>query len=100
MQPRRSLADLLVLGILIATGHATPTSGQEGSKSAAPQAQASSGRGRPADLHPETGNRFPPIRRDALNEAEKKVYDTRGVTDELGPAALRSHTPPRAERSP
>src|SRR5215831_6383636 len=97
MQPRRRLADLLVLGILIAAGHATPTSGQAGSESAAPPAQASSGRVRPADLHPETGNRFPPIRRDALNEAEKKLYDTRGVTDGFGPAALRLYSPPLAE---
>ena len=97
MQPRRRLADLLVLGILIAAGHATPTSGQAGSESAAPPAQASSGRVRAADLHPETGNRFPPIRRDALNEAEKKLYDTRGVTDGFGPAALRLYSPPVAE---
>src|SRR5207245_3788559 len=85
-------ADLLVLGILIAAG---PTSGQPGSEPAAPPAQAPSVR--PADLHPETGNRFPPIRRDALNEAEKKLYDTRGVTDGFGPAALRLYSPPVAE---
>lgn len=97
MQPRRRLADLLVLGILIAAGHATPTSGQAGSESAARPAQASSGPVRPADLHPETGNRFPPIRRDALNEAEKKLYDMRGVTDGFGPAALRLYSPPVAE---
>ena len=81
MQSRRRLAGLLVLGIVVAAGHATPTSGQSG----------------PADLHPETGNRFPPIRRDALNEAEKKLYDTRGVTDGFGPAALRLYSPPVAE---
>jgi len=61
MQPRRRLADLLVLGILIAAGHATPTSGQAGPGAAARPAEAW-GRARPADLHPETGNRFPPIR--------------------------------------
>src|SRR5437762_12802371 len=97
MQPRRRLADLLVLGILTAAGLATPTSGQAGSESAAPPAQAPSRRARPADLHPETGNRFPPIRRDALNEAEKKLYDTRGVTDGFGPGALRLYSPPVAE---
>ena len=96
MQPRRRLADLLVLGILVAAGHATPTSGQAGSGAAARPAQASE-RARPADLHPETGNRFPPIRRDALNEAEKKLYDTRGVTDGFGPGALRLYSPPVAE---
>src|SRR5690349_4772236 len=85
MQSRRRLAGLLVLGIVVAAGHATPASGQ------------ASERARPADLHPETGNRFPPIRRDALNEAEKKLYDTRGVTDGFGPAALRLYSPPVAE---
>ena len=75
---RRRLAGLLVLGIVVAAGHAPPTSGQAGSEAAAPQASA---RVRPADLHAETGNRFPPIRRDALDESGKKLYDTRGVTD-------------------
>ena len=70
---RRRLAGLLVLGIVVAAGHAPPRSGQAGSEAAAPQA---SGRVRPADLHPETGNRFPPIRRDALDETGKKLYDT------------------------
>src|SRR5712691_2227311 len=96
MQSRRRLAGLLVLGIVVAAGHATPTSGQAGSGAAARPAQASE-RARPADLHPETGNRFPPIRRDALNEAEKKLYDTRGVTDGFGPGALRLYSPPVAE---
>src|SRR5262249_59041852 len=97
IQPRRRLADLLVLGILISAGQAPPSSGQAGSEPAAPPAQASSGRVRPADVHPETGNRFSPIRRDALNEAEKKLYDTRGVTDGVGPGALRLYSPPLAE---
>src|SRR6516225_1776698 len=100
MQPLRRLEDLLVLGILIAAGHATPTSGQAVSEPAAPPAQASSGRVRPADLHPETGNRFPPVRREALNEAEKKLYDARGVTDGFGPASLRLYRPPVAESMP
>src|ERR1043166_4590532 len=88
MQSRRRLAGLLVLGIVVAAGHATPASGQ------------ASDRARPADLHPETGNRFPPIRRDALNEAEKKLYDTRGATDGFGPAARRLYSPRVAESMP
>ena len=91
---RRRLAGLLVLGIVVAAGHAPPTSGQAGSEAAAPQA---SGRVRPADLHAETGNRFPPIRRDALDETGKKLYDTRGVTDGFGPGALRLYSPPVAQ---
>ena len=93
MQSHRCLAGLLVLGIVVAAGHAQRTSGQTASETAAPPV---SGRVRPADVHPETGNRFPPIRRDTLNEAEKKLYDTRGVTDGFGPAALRLYSPPVA----
>jgi len=96
MQSHRRLAGLLVLGIVVAAAHAPPASGQSGSEAAAPSAQAS-GRARPADIHPETGNRFPPIRRDTLNEAEKKLYDTRGVTDGFGPGALRLYSPAVAE---
>jgi 4-carboxymuconolactone decarboxylase len=92
----RRLAGLLVLGIVVAAGHAPRAPGQSTSEAAAPSPQAS-GRVRPADIHPETGNRFPPIRRDTLNEAEKKLYDTRGVTDGFGPAALRLYSPPVAE---
>src|ERR1043165_1173746 len=95
MQSRhRRLAGLLVLAIVIAAGHAPPTSGQAGSEAAAAPA---SGQARPADLHAETGNRFPPIRRDALDETGRKLYDTRGVTDGFGRAALRLYSSPVAE---
>jgi 4-carboxymuconolactone decarboxylase len=94
MQSHRCLAGLLVLGIVVAAGPAQRTSGQAASETAAPPV---SGRARPADVHPETGNRFPPIRREALNEAERRLYDTRGVTDGFGPAALRLYSPPVAE---
>lgn len=29
----------------------------------------------PKDIYPETGNRFPSVKRDALNEAGKKIYE-------------------------
>jgi 4-carboxymuconolactone decarboxylase len=51
----------------------------------------------PADIHSETGNRFPPIKRDQLNDAGKKVYDARGVADGFGPGAIRLYSPPLAE---
>ena len=82
--------------LALAGASATPVPAAAQSN-AASNAAAPSGRARPADLHPETGNRFPPIRRDALSEAEKKLYDTRGVTDGFGPGALRLYSPPVAQ---
>ena len=44
----------------------------------------------PKDIHPETGNRFPAIKREALNETGKKLYDTRAVADGFGPGSIGS----------
>jgi 4-carboxymuconolactone decarboxylase len=51
----------------------------------------------PGDIHPDTGNRFPALKREALNDAGKKLYDARGVTDGFGPGAIRLYSPPVAE---
>ena len=51
----------------------------------------------PADIHPDTGNRFPALKREALNDAGRKLYDARGVTDGFGPGAIRLYSPPVAE---
>ena len=51
----------------------------------------------PRDIHPDTGNRFPVIKREALDDAGKKLYDARGVTDGFGPGAIRLYSPPVAE---
>jgi 4-carboxymuconolactone decarboxylase len=61
-------------------------------------AAAQSSRGAlPADIHPETGNRFPAVKRDELNDAGKKQYDARGAVDAFGPGAIRLYSPPVAE---
>ena len=49
----------------------------------------------PKDIHPETGNRFPDIKRDALSEAGKKIYDAR--VDAFGPGTMRLYSQPVAE---
>ena len=51
----------------------------------------------PKDIHPETGNRFPAITREELNDAGKKLYDARGVVDAFGPGAIRLYSPPVAD---
>ncbi len=75
---------LLVIATTVAAGHAAGrASAQAGSL--------------PGDIHRETGNRFPAIQRDALNEAGKKLYDSRGVADAFGPGAIRLYSPPVVE---
>jgi 4-carboxymuconolactone decarboxylase len=49
----------------------------------------------PKDIYPETGNRFPGIKRDALNEAGKKIYDAR--VDAFGPGSIRLYSQPVAD---
>ena len=49
----------------------------------------------PKDIYPETGNRFPSVKRDALNEAGKKIYDAR--VDGFGPGSIRLYSQPVAD---
>jgi 4-carboxymuconolactone decarboxylase len=88
---------LLVIGITVAAGHALGrTSEQAASGAVAASSQASRGT-LPKDIHPETGNRFPAVKREELNEAGKKLYDTRAVADGFGPGSIRLYSPQVAE---
>jgi 4-carboxymuconolactone decarboxylase len=49
----------------------------------------------PKDIYPDTGNRFPAIKREALNEAGKKIYDAR--VDAFGPGSIRLYSQPVAD---
>lgn len=86
MKRVHTLTGLLILGLTVS---AAPGAGG--------QASPVSGGAFPRDIHPETGNRFPAIRRDALDDAGKKLYDARGVADGFGPGAIRLYSPPVAE---
>src|SRR6266446_8704669 len=87
---------LLVAGNTVAARHTlSRTSEQATSRGVAASSQASGGT-LPKDVHPETGNRFPAIKREELNEAGKKLYDTRGAADAFGPGAIRLYSPPLA----
>jgi 4-carboxymuconolactone decarboxylase len=57
--------------------------------------QAPSGSPLPKDIHPDTGNRFPGIKREALNDAGKKIYDAR--VDAFGPGSIRLYSQPVAD---
>ncbi|HZP33540.1 MAG TPA: carboxymuconolactone decarboxylase family protein [Candidatus Acidoferrales bacterium] len=48
----------------------------------------------PKDIYPETGNRFPAVNRDSLDDAAKKIYDAGGnaAAVNYGPQRLRLYT--------
>ena len=88
---------LFALSVTVATALARSGQTEQTVSSAARQASQAPVRSLPADIHPETGNRFPAITREALNEAGKKLYDARGVTDSFGPGPIRLYSPPVAD---
>jgi len=87
----------LVIGTTVAAGHALSRTSEQAASGAAGASAQASGRALPKDIHPETGNRFPAIKREDLNEAGKKLYDRRGVVDAFGPGAIRLYSPPVVE---
>lgn len=97
MKPLHTLTALSMLGITAATGLAASRASEPSVAGTIQQSSQASGGTLPRDIHPETGNRFPAIKRDELNEAGKKLYDARGVADGFGPAAIRLYSPPVAE---
>ena len=86
----------LLLAITVAAGVLARASEQGAPAAAGQSAQGSRGT-LPADIHAATGNRFPGVKREELNDAGKKVYDARGAVDGFGPGALRLYSPPLAE---
>jgi 4-carboxymuconolactone decarboxylase len=87
---------VLALSVVLASLLAHPGRAEQAASGAAKPSQASAV-SFPKDIHPETGNRFPVIKREALDDAGKKIYDTRGVTDGFGPGAIRLYSPPVAQ---
>ena len=85
----------LVIGVTVAAGHALSLTSDQATSGAVGASSASGGT-LPMDIHPDTGNRFPAIKREALDEAGKKLYDARGVVDAFGPGAIRLYSPPVA----
>jgi len=96
MRSRQTLIGLLlVIGTTVAAGYALSRTSDQATSGAAGRSSQTSGGTLPKDIHPDTGNRFPAIKRDALNEAGKKIYDAR--VDAFGPGAIRLYSPPVAE---
>lgn len=61
---------------------------------------ASGQSGLPADIHPESLSRLPPVQRDSLSDEDKRIWDAiaggRGMP-RTGPAAVSMHSPKAAE---
>jgi 4-carboxymuconolactone decarboxylase len=86
----RLLALLFVIGVGVTLGYglnSMPPQAGGGSRSSASSSF-------PKDIHPETGNRLPPINRDNLDDAAKKIYDAGGTTPgvDYGPQRLRLYS--------
>jgi 4-carboxymuconolactone decarboxylase len=82
---------LLVIGVGVTLGYglnSTPLQTDSGNGSS--KAASSF----PNDVHPETGNRLPPINRDKLDDAAKKIYDAGGNAAGVnyGPQRLRLYS--------
>lgn len=85
---------LLMIATSMAAGHAVRARSDQAASPAAGMPPSSSGGTFPKDIYPETGNRLPAIKRDALDDAGKKLYDERGAVDSFGPGAIRLYSPP------
>jgi 4-carboxymuconolactone decarboxylase len=86
----RLMALLLVIGATVALGYSLNNMPPQSSGSGSSPAASSF----PKDIHPQTGNRLPPVNRDNLDEAAKKIYDAGGAAPGVnyGPQRLRLYS--------
>ena len=96
----RSFRILIGILLLIGAGVAARRilSGRSGQAAgaAATSSQASTGTF-PKDVNANTGNRLPAVKREDLDDAGKKLFDTRGQADSFGPGGIRLYSLPVAE---
>ena len=98
MKPFRPLIGLLlVIGTSVAAGHALSGRSEQATAGAAGTSSQASAGTFPKDVYANTGNRLPAIKRDDLDDAGKKLFDTRGPADSFGPGAIRLYSLPVAE---
>jgi 4-carboxymuconolactone decarboxylase len=98
MKPFQSLIGLLLLiGISIAAGHALSARPEQIATTAGGNSSQGPGGMFPKDVYAETGNRLPAIKRDAMDDAGKKLFDARGQADGFGPGGIRLYSPTVAE---
>src|ERR1700730_643458 len=86
---------LLLIGTSMASGHALARRSEQVTTGGEKKSIQASGGTLPKDIYPDTGNRFPVIKREELDESGKKLYDVR--TDGFGPGGIRLYSPSVAE---
>jgi len=86
---------LLLIGTSVAVGQTLARRPEQASAGADRKSLQASGGALPKDIYADTGNRFPVIKREQLDDAGKKLYDVR--TDGFGPGGIRLYSPPVAE---
>jgi 4-carboxymuconolactone decarboxylase len=91
------LALLLVTGTGAAAGYALGGGARQTRVGAASLPSQASAGVFPKDVYANTGNRLPAIKREDLDDAGKKLYDSRGAVDSFGPGAIRLYSLPVAE---
>jgi len=87
---------LLVIGISVAAGRALSGRSEQAASAAGTSSQASVATF-PKDVYANTGNRLPAVKRDDLDDAGKKFFDSRGQVDSFGPGGIRLYSLPVAE---
>jgi 4-carboxymuconolactone decarboxylase len=87
---------LLVVGTGVAAGRA-PSSRSELTPAAAGTSAQASAATFPKDIFADTGNRLPALKRDDLDDAGKKFFDSRAQADSFGPGGIRLYSLPVAE---
>lgn len=92
------VAMLLVIGTSVAAARGLRSRAEEATADAAGTSAQASGATFPKDVYADTGNRLPAIKRDDLDDAGKKLFDTRGSADSFGPGAIRLYSLPVAEQ--
>jgi 4-carboxymuconolactone decarboxylase len=88
---------LLVIGTSVAAGHALSGRAGQAATTAGGTSLQISGGTFPKDVFADTGNRLPAIKRDAMDDAGKKLFDIRGPVDGFGPGGIRLYSPSVAE---
>jgi 4-carboxymuconolactone decarboxylase len=86
---------LLIVGTGIGSGYVLGVPAQQATSAASAKPAQASGQTFPQDVYAETGNRFPIVKREALDETGRKLYDAR--TDGFGPGGIRLYSPPVAD---
>jgi 4-carboxymuconolactone decarboxylase len=88
---------LLVIGTSLAAGHGLTRLSEQATSGARGRSSQASVGAFPKDIYPDTGNRFPQIKREELDEIGKKLYDMRGPGGAYGPGGIRLYSPPVAD---